>query len=92
MIAKHSPTPWEVHRHFTDGKHDGNLITDAAGLNVAGVWPGIRPIDQCDQNADDIARAVNCHDDLLAALIELASGHSMAGEAVARAAIAKATA
>ncbi len=43
-------------------------------------------------NADLIVRAVNNHAALLAALIDLADGHSMAREAAARAAIAAATA
>lgn len=37
-MAEHSPKPWHNAEHFTDGKHDGHLIVDADGYNVANIW------------------------------------------------------
>ena len=101
-MLKNQPTPWEVCPHFSDNVHDGNLICDATGLHVAGVWPGIRPLDWCDEAAAQIVLCVNAHVDLLAGLTEIISQIDQGGSGgkvfardycitAARAAIAKAT-
>lgn len=80
-MQQHTPGPW-IANHF----------------HVAARGPGIEDhcivgrVDGCTgQEALANARLIAAAPDLLEALIEMASGHSMAGEARARAAIAKAT-
>ena len=90
----HTPTPWQVCPSFTDNKHDGNFIVDATGLYVAGVWPGIRPLDQCDANAEFIARACNAHRalvDVLTRYVE-SDGRDDAGDDLQKAALEALTA
>lgn len=81
----HTPTPWHVDHHVHIKAENGWRV---ASVNVpsgsVGSW-GVNPSD----NAHFIVRAVNCHEELLAALEQYASGLTDTG-ACARAAIAKA--
>lgn len=60
--TKHSPGPWQDCEHSSDDKHDGHLIVDAFGYNVANIWhrqfaaPADRIAEQ-DSNARLIAAA-----------------------------------
>ena len=57
--TKHTPTPW---REFSDA--DGTDIMTLSGDHIATIEPG----STCEGNAALIVRAVNAHDELVAAL------------------------
>jgi hypothetical protein len=72
----HTAGPWTVTRSkmATDGAFDYAISADGApviaevfGRDANGGWPN------AEANADFIVRAVNCHDELLAALLSCAS-------------------
>ncbi len=88
MSAKHTPSPWMVRelKSVSPEIHAASEIVARVELNI-GDDTRVEYHARCQANAALIAAAP----DLLAALIELAGGHSMAGEEMARAAIAKAT-
>jgi len=89
-MSKHTATPWRVwHRDMSSG---GPLITDRDGLvGIARAIYRMRdnmtfPTEASD-NADFIVRAVNSHDQLVAALDELLgviSEHGLLAQSDAR--------
>ena len=89
MTTQHTPTPWALRHHGAVTIHHLQFEEPLDLRNEIVCAPNNSP--ESVANVAFIERAVNCHDELLACLIELASGHSMAGEAKARAAIARAT-
>ncbi len=98
----HTPTPWEVSKG-RDNEKDG--LAEVWGSIVGGdwyvarIWADVKGSEKmAEANAGLIVRAVNSHDDLLAALKVLLASASYSTEAMddaeeqARAAIAKAEA
>lgn len=94
-----TPIPWvvdQVNREYIATMCDG--VYEYIGKIDPGDFSSVRrPYDECAANAAFIVRAVNCHDELVAALIGLSmrdrTPHIHASPEVlrARAAIAKAT-
>ena len=68
----HTPGPWQVHYHSTDGERDAALITDADGWHIASLWHSRygngRPLAEVDANARLIAAAPEMKTVLEAAL------------------------
>ena len=62
---KHTPTPWKVNEKY-------NTITDSDGCGIA-QENGINNSQEWEANAKLIVKAVNCHEELLEALIEAKS-------------------
>lgn len=92
MSAQHTPTPWRVY----DAGDENYPGIDAGWRSVvmfgnADEECGVRgdTREEAEANARFIVHAVNCHDELLAALEQYASGYVDSG-AHARAVIAKA--
>ena len=100
MIAQHTPTPWAISFGF-DPSMTGErevFVAPASGVPVGikistpwveSAWKGDP---EAEANARFIVRAVNCHDELLTALILVTKrcGPDSSDGAIARAAIAKA--
>lgn len=61
------PTPWSVERSTT-GSGTIIRVTDAAGRDVRTSCMGCTTATEANDTTDLIVRAVNAHDDLLAAL------------------------
>jgi len=85
MKNTHTPAPWHA---CDNGDKTYHIAPDSAFVGGKR-WYQDKVATGIQSEAD--ARLIAAAPDLLAALIELASGHSMAGEEMARAAIAKAT-
>jgi len=71
MIAKHSPEPWKVLQHYSQGIYDGQIIVDAEGWNVCNLWHNNHTddkplIERCEANGQLIGAAP----DLLSFVIE----------------------
>ena len=92
----HTPVPWKVGRWVKHGE-DLLYLPIVAGEAIIASCNAVAPhapcVEEIEQNAHLIVRAVNCHDDLLAALKELLEesyGEESSGITLARAAVAKA--
>lgn len=108
-MMKHTPTPWRAYDngHYwqidtTSAEWTYGQVADVCSSKYMYPMPyGTPPVSHEKANAEFIVRAVNCHDDLLGALQELADvsrsylAHMDAADIVAldraRAALAKAT-
>lgn len=67
---KHTPTPWHVAGY-------GILGPKAVLSDQICVTMNSRPVEERKANVDFIVRAVNAHDELLSALIELLTAHTI---------------
>lgn len=81
MKTTPSAMPWKSGTH--------RQIVDAEGNVICELWSHMG-IDEADANEEIIVRAVNAHDDLVAALEILVNGHSINGLALGIAALEKA--
>lgn len=75
---EHTSLPWEVGYHATGNKRDGCLVYDKESkVHIAGLWASLRPVGECDANAEFIVRACNAHEDLLKALNGIITAHEL---------------
>lgn len=91
-----TPGPWEVGYHSTGDRRDGALVFEVSTkLNIANLWAGLRPIEEVDANARQIAanpELLAFAHNTLAALTENGAEANLDNIiAAARAVIAKAT-
>jgi hypothetical protein len=73
--VKHTPLPWSYDKHDKDSSYHGNVIGHYPNGNIRTITTNLKygTAEENDANAEFIIRAVNCHDELLAACDEVLS-------------------